>query len=103
MASTKKPRGIGKMLKELFMEPNNLCFKETANCLGISKKHLEEMIYKESYTLSSETAAKLAVFTDTTIEYWIDAYSEIALYHAQRHVHRVRTKSMRTIMPKCVS
>lgn len=98
MAKTKKPRGIGKILKQEFMDPNGLCFKETARCLGISRNHLEELIYKESYTLSSETAAKLAVFTDTSVEFWLDSYRDISLYYAHRHIHRVQTKSLRTLL-----
>ncbi len=80
-----KPSHPGEILKDEFMEPLNLSVRETAEGLGVSRKHLSAVINGQ-VGVSPELAVKIAKAFRSQSDFWVRLQARYDLYHAEQNV-----------------
>ena len=80
------PPHPGETLKELYMKDYNLTIAKLALMLGISRKHLSNIVNCK-VSISTEIALKLAKCFNTTPEIWLREQLAYDLWHARQTVN----------------
>ncbi len=80
------PPHPGETLKELYMKDYNLTIAKLALMLGISRKHLSNIVNCK-VPISTEIALKLAKCFNTTPEIWLREQLAYDLWHARQTVN----------------
>ena len=80
------PPHPGETLKELYMKDYNLTIAKLALMLGISRKHLSNIVNCK-VPISTEIALKLAKCFNTTPEIWLREQLAYDLWHALQTVN----------------
>ncbi|RCK48745.1 XRE family transcriptional regulator [Thalassospira profundimaris] len=81
----RRPTAPGLILREHYLLPREITQKVLARDLGISEKHLSQVI-NGHVRLDSELAVKLAKTLETTTEFWINLQARIDAWDAERAV-----------------
>ncbi len=68
---TRKPTHPGAILRRMHMEPLGLTVTALANYLGVSRKHLSQLL-NEKVGVSTDLALRLAKTLGTTPELWLN-------------------------------
>ena len=80
------PPHPGETLKELYMKDYNLTIAKLALMLGISRKHLSNIVNCK-VPVSTEVALKLAKCFKTSPEIWLREQLAYDLWHAKQTVN----------------
>ncbi len=83
------PPHPGGVLKRQYLEPMGLKISPTAKALGVSRKHLSQLV-NEHAGISPEMALRLSKAFSTTPELWINLQGNFDLWRArQRFTARI--------------
>lgn len=82
-AKTRKPTHPGTIILRDYMEPLNLTVTALAAHLGISRKHLSQVIHERA-CITSGMALRLARAFNTTPELWLNLQRKRDLWEAER-------------------
>lgn len=80
------PPHPGEMLDELYLKENNISISRAALMLGISRKHLSNIINCK-VPITPEVALKLAKCFHTSAEVWLREQLKYDLWHARQTVN----------------
>lgn len=86
------PPHPGETIKELYMKDYNLSVAKLALMLGISRKHLSNIVNCK-VPVSTEIALKLAKCFKTSPEIWLREQLAYDLWHAKQTVNLDEVKS----------
>ncbi|MCJ8268274.1 MAG: HigA family addiction module antitoxin [Psychrosphaera sp.] len=79
--SLKRPvRTVGEILKTNFLTPLELNITQAAKYLGVTRVTISNLV--NGGRMPDEMAKRLAVATQTSVEYWINAEHMRRAYHA---------------------
>lgn len=81
--TTRKPTHPGAIIREDYMEPLSLTVTALAAHLGISRKHLSQVLHEKS-SVTSGLALRLARAFDTTPDLWLNLQRKRDLWEAER-------------------
>lgn len=73
------PPHPGELIKERFLDPLGLTVTEAARGLGISRKHLSQVL-SGHYGISPEMAMRLQLAFGTSAEFWLNAQTAYDLW-----------------------
>jgi addiction module HigA family antidote len=82
-ARTRKPTHPGTIILRDYMEPLDLTVTALAAHLGISRKHLSQVIHERA-SVTSGMALRLARAFNTTPELWLNLQRKRDLWEAER-------------------
>lgn len=85
MSKERRPSGPGKVLMAEFMVPYNLTVTGLARDLGVSRKHLSEVVHGHK-RVTVAMAVKLARRLDTTVELWLNLQNAVDIWEEGRKV-----------------
>ncbi|WP_018123256.1 HigA family addiction module antitoxin [Desulfovibrio oxyclinae] len=83
MATTRKPTHPGCIIRHDYIEPLGLTVTGLAEHLGISRKHLSQVLHERS-KVTSGLALRLARAFNTTPELWLNLQRKVDLWEAER-------------------
>ncbi len=81
MMTTRKPVGVGEMLREEFMEPLHLTQARLADALGVPRKHVNELCTGRR-AVTADTALMLARVFGNSAEFWLNLQRRSDLWEA---------------------
>lgn len=81
---TRKPTHPGEIIRQDYMEPLALTVTALAAHLGISRKHLSQVIHERA-SVTSGLALRLARAFDTTPDLWLNLQRKCDLWEAERN------------------
>jgi len=81
----RRPVHPGKMLQNYFLDQSGLTQGELAQCLGISRRRVNELLNGRR-GITADTALRLALYFKTYPSLWTDWQSRHDLYHAWQMV-----------------
>ena len=81
----------GKILLELFIKEHHLSITETANCLGISRQSLSELVNGKN-GITAQTALRLAKAFNTSSHYWLNLQMNYDLSKASKSLNLDKVK-----------
>lgn len=79
--SGRQPAHPGNMLQNYFLEPSGLTQGELAQCLGISRRRVNELLNGRR-GITADTALRLAAYFNTDPTLWTAWQASYDLYHA---------------------
>ena len=79
--------------KELFLEPLGLSVSETARALGVSRKHLSDVVHGH-FGISPEMAMRLSLAFGTTAEHWLRLQIAYDLWHIERKARKLKVQRL---------
>jgi antitoxin HigA-1 len=80
----RKPVHPGKLFKVDVMDELELTVTETAQRLGISRKHLSAFV-NEKVPCSAEMAQRIARATGTSMQSWLNMQATLDVWEAEQH------------------
>lgn len=99
LMTTRKPVGIGEMLREEFMEPLGLTQSRLAEAMGVQRKHVNELCTGRR-SITADTALMLARVFGNSAEFWLNLQRRIDLWEAlhspERRQRIERARPLRT-------
>ena len=81
------PNHPGIVLKEMFIDENELTITEVANGLGIARPNLSAIVNGHT-GISPELAVKLSEAFGNSSQFWINLQNNYELWHAEQKVDR---------------
>ncbi|MBN2435512.1 MAG: HigA family addiction module antidote protein [Spirochaetes bacterium] len=88
MITERKPTHPGEVLKEDVIKPLNLTITEAADDLGISRKHLSQLVNGHK-SLTPDMAIRIGKATGTSPESWLNMQSKLDLWYANQKICKV--------------
>lgn len=82
--TTRKPTHPGAIIRHDYMEPLSLTVTALAEHLGISRKHLSQVLHERA-SVTSGLALRLARAFDTTPDLWLNIQRKRDLWEAERN------------------
>ena len=93
MNTTKrKPTHPGIVLLEDVIRPLGISITRAAECMGVSRKTLSELIHGKC-ALTPDMAVRIGEATGTSPESWLDMQSRLSLWEVKQHKPRVKILS----------
>ena len=83
----RRPSVPGEILKALFMEPRSISVSDLASIVGISRKHMSQIVNGRA-RIEPTIAARLGKILGTGAQIWIDLQAELDAWDAEREVRR---------------
>lgn len=83
------PPHPGEFIREICLEPFGLTVTQAAECLGVTRKSLSELL-NGKFGISPEMALRLSIAFNTTPESWLTQQMNYDLWKArqnQSHLH----------------
>jgi antitoxin HigA-1 len=77
------PAHPGEVIRELYLEPLGVSVTAAAKALGISRKHLSQLL-NGHMGISPEMAIRLSMAFDTSAESWLRQQLYYDLWHAEK-------------------
>ena len=93
----RRPTSPGEILQHEFLKPLNLNQKELAEALGITRVRLSEIIHGKR-AITPDTAFRLALFFDTSPEFWLGLQMDVTLWDTLQ-VHRQEYEKIKPVKP----
>lgn len=87
------PPHPGEVLKELFLTPLDLTVTETARALGVSRKHLSNVI-NGHFGISPEMAMRLSLAFGTSAEHWLRMQMAYDLWHIEQTASELKVEKL---------
>ncbi|GEO41884.1 transcriptional regulator [Skermanella aerolata] len=84
----RKPTLPGKVLKDLFMDEHGLNISGFSQKLGISRKHLIELINGHKRIIPN-MAVRLAHRLETTPNLWLNLQSAVDIWEAEKEFYKL--------------
>ncbi len=78
----RRPSPPGEVLAELYLEPRGITITDLAAAVGLSRKHVSDIIHGRA-GITAETAVRFARVFGTTPELWLNLQNKVDLYDAQ--------------------
>lgn len=85
----RKPTHPGEVLLEDVIKPMNLSITHAAECLGVSRKTLSEIVNGRC-AVTPEMAVRIGVATGTTPESWLEMQNRLSIWEAKQRKPRVK-------------
>jgi antitoxin HigA-1 len=82
-----RPAHPGEILRELYLEPLGVTLTQTAEALGVSRKHVSAIVHGRA-PVTPEMAVRLAAALDTDPELWVNLQAQHDLWEARRRPRR---------------
>ena len=82
--TTRKPTHPGEIIKYDYMEPLGLTVTALAAHLGISRKHLSQLLHEKS-SVTPVMAIRLSRAFNTTPELWLNIQRKLDLWEAEQN------------------
>lgn len=79
-----KPAHPGEILREMYMAPLGVTITQTADALGVSRKHVSAIV-NGRVPVSPDMAARLAGVFDTEPDIWINLQAQYDLWQVRQH------------------
>jgi addiction module HigA family antidote len=95
LPTNRRPTLPGEVFLEDFLEPLGITQKEAARRLGISYPRMNEIV-KGKRAVTPDTALRLAKFTSTEPEFWLNLQQTVDLWDA---LHSGLAKELKRIEP----
>ena len=95
LPTDRRPTLPGEVFLEDFLEPLGITQKEAARRLGISYPRMNEIV-KGKRAVTPDTALRLAKFTSTEPEFWLNLQQAVDLWDA---LHSDLAKELKRIEP----
>jgi addiction module HigA family antidote len=95
LPTNRRPTLPGEVFLEDFLEPLGITQKEAARRLGISYPRMNEIV-KGNRAVTPDTALRLAKFTSTEPEFWLNLQQAVDLWVA---LHSDLAKELKRIEP----
>jgi addiction module HigA family antidote len=95
LPTNRRPTLPGEVFLEDFLEPLGITQKEAARRLGISSPRMNEIV-KGKRAVTPDTALRLAKFTSTEPEFWLNLQQTVDLWDA---LHSDLAKELKRIEP----
>jgi addiction module HigA family antidote len=95
LPTNRRPTLPGEVFLEDFLEPLGITQKEAARRLGISYPRMNEIV-KGKRAVTPDTALRLAKFTSTEPEFWLNLQQTVDLWDA---LHSDLAKELKRIEP----
>ena len=92
----RRPSLPGEILKTLFLEPRNITISEIAEVLGVSRKHMSQIVNGHA-RFDPMIAARLAKVLKTSVEVWVGLQADVDAWEAKRAARR--WKPAKTLKP----
>ena len=73
----------GEILAEMYLKPHGITQQAFADAIGISRKHLSEIIH-DRQRLEPEIAAKIARALRTSTEFWLNMQRAVDVWDAEQ-------------------
>jgi addiction module HigA family antidote len=87
------PAHPGEILKTMYMEPLNVTITQTADALGVSRKHVSAIVNGRA-AITPDMAVRLAGAFDTEPDIWINMQAQYDLWLVKRQA-KPKVKSLR--------
>jgi antitoxin HigA-1 len=87
------PPHPGEVLMELFLEPLGLSVTKTARALGVSRKHLSDVVHGH-FGISPEMAMRLSLAFGTTAEHWLKMQMAYDLWQVQQKAKTLKVEKL---------
>lgn len=81
LMTTRKPVGVGEMLREEFMEPLGLTQNRLAEAMGVQRKHVNELCTGRR-SITADTALMLARVFGNSADFWLNLQRRSDLWEA---------------------
>lgn len=78
------PAHPGEILKEMYMGPLGVTITQTADALGVSRKHVSSIV-NGRVPVSPDMAARLAGVFGAEPDIWINLQAQYDLWHVRQH------------------
>ncbi len=95
LPKNRRPTPPGEVFQEDFLEPLGITQKQAAKQLQISYPRMNEIINGKR-TVTPDTALRLAKFTNTEPEFWLNLQQAVDLWDA---MHSEQTPDLEKIKP----
>ncbi|OSQ41644.1 HigA family addiction module antitoxin [Thalassospira sp. MCCC 1A01428] len=79
----RRPTHPGKILREHYLAPLSITQIALAKYLGISTKHLSQIVNGHA-RIDSKLAAKIAKVLETTAQFWVNLQAKIDMWDAEQ-------------------
>lgn len=83
----RRPTNPGLILREHYLLPRGITQAVFASDLGISTKHMSQIINGHT-RIDSRLAAKMAKVLETTTDFWVNLQARVDAWDAQREVEQ---------------
>jgi addiction module HigA family antidote len=87
------PAHPGEVIRGLYLEPLGVSITAAAKALGISRKHLSQLL-NGHMGVSPEMAIRLSIAFDTSAESWLRQQLYYDLWHAEQHRREIHVEKL---------
>lgn len=77
-----RPVHPGEILKEEFLVPHDMSVTALANAIGVTPARINDVVLRRR-GITADTALRLALYFDTTPEFWMNLQSSFELQKAR--------------------
>lgn len=78
----RRPSTPGAILRTHYLEPRDISIKDFAEAVGVSRKHMSQVV-NGRMRLEASLAARIAAVLDTSPQFWLNLQNAVDLYDAQ--------------------
>lgn len=89
------PSHLGKILKELYLQPLGISNTQLAATLGVSRKAISAIV-NERKSITPQMALRLSRALDTSPDMWLNMQKTYDLWHAATETDWQNVQSLRT-------
>ncbi len=90
------PPHPGEILRDLWLEPENITVSDAAQALGVSRKHLSAIINGRA-AVKPEMALRLEMVFRVSAESWLGHQMAYDLWQVEQHRHELAVTPLHTI------
>jgi len=90
------PPHPGEILRDLWLEPENITVSHAAQALGVSRKHLSAIINGRA-AVTPEMALRLEMVFGVSAESWLSHQMAYDLWQVEQHRHELAITPLHTI------
>jgi addiction module HigA family antidote len=83
----RRPSSPGEILRQLFMEPRDISVSDLAAAVGVSRKHMSQIVNGKA-RIEPAIAARLGKTLETGAQIWIDLQGEVDAWDAELEIRR---------------
>lgn len=88
LPKNRPPTHPGEMIFKEFMEPYGISQRKMAELLGVSFKHINELVHAKT-SLSVEVANRVANLFELPVEMWVGFQSDWDAWHAKHYPSKI--------------
>jgi antitoxin HigA-1 len=88
-----EPPHVGQLIKEEFLEPNNISITKFADSLGVNRAYVSKII-NEQAGVSPAMALRLSKVLNTTVGLWLNMQQQYDLWQAKKNTDLTKVKAL---------